>query len=483
MRDEILRLCSVTKASEAGEGEPALDHLNLRVFRGEILGVFQMNTVGREALIQLLQQNVPLKQGLVFWEGTLVNSHEHSDGSRNPVFVIEEGSGLIPGLTVLQNVFIKGSAAQKAWIRQNALSRRLGATLRAMGLEAEPSMPIRALSNSSKRGIELLRAVEAGAKLIVLENISNFLTQREQEEFGNYVRYFRDRGISFLHLSTNREELLALCGSIALMQDGTILKFRPAAEFREDVWDAALRQNITQAPGMPSRQTSRSVLTFRGVTTERLSGLDFSAVPGECLLVVDESQEEIHEIFTLLGSRKPPAGGEILLAGRRLSETAGGAAAASLCLVAAHPSETMVCEELSYLENLSISVNRKTGAFYRSARVLESILREYEPLIGPEIHAPSLRGVGPRARYDLVYYRIHLMNPKLAVIVQPLGNCDVALRRHILRLLQMLKGRGIALLLLSGSSFELSAVADRILFTSGGRVGKVSIPSSERKMK
>ena len=90
-------------------------------------------------------------------------------------------------------------------------------------------------------------------------------------------------------------------------------------------------------------------------------------------------------------------------------------------------------------------------------------MREYEPVIGQEIHAKNISKLELASLYNIVYYRYHLYNPKVLFCIQPLSQADIYLRRHIMELIQNLKIKGITIVILTVSISELLDVADRVL--------------------
>ncbi|HBM74922.1 MAG TPA: sugar ABC transporter ATP-binding protein, partial [Clostridiaceae bacterium] len=121
MREEIFRLERVTQIVG---GVTLLDDLNLHIFKGEIMGLVCINAHGKEALVKLLCQNVPIHYGRVYFQETLVNNYEHSSMSMNKVSVIEKQSSLVEDLTVSDNIFIMRRGFKKYLINRKILNEQ-----------------------------------------------------------------------------------------------------------------------------------------------------------------------------------------------------------------------------------------------------------------------------------------------------------------------------------------------------------------------
>ncbi len=125
---------------------------------------------------------------------------------------------------------------------------------------------------------------------------------------------------------------------------------------------------------------------------------------------------------------------------------------------------------MSYLDNLCFLADDRILLFWSKRRYRRSIRREYLPLLGPVIDAPSLTGLYPRDLYELVYHRVLLQNPRLVICVQPFAGIDVYQRLRIIQLINILRERGIAVLILAVSLSDSLQVADRLLAGKNGRI-------------
>ena len=115
MKRELLRMDHVNL--EAG-GERLLDNLNFQIFAGEIMGLVSRSFKGHDQLIGLIGYNRPITSGTVWYDGKIVNSYSYSDGSANRVYVIEQKSHLVEGLSVVDNIFVLRSGFRKYFINR-----------------------------------------------------------------------------------------------------------------------------------------------------------------------------------------------------------------------------------------------------------------------------------------------------------------------------------------------------------------------------
>ena len=163
-----------------------------------------------------------------------------------------------------------------------------------------------------------------------------------------------------------------------------------------------------------------------------------------------------------------PLYGQVLVDGKPPAGSSGGRRAVSF--IQQSPLQTMLYTDMSYLDNLCFLAGEKNPGLWLGSRLRRSIIREYYPLLCQDIYETDIRRLPARALYSLVYYKVHLYNPRLAVCIQPFFGADMYLRHHILQLIDGLRKKGIAVLILAVNLSDSLVVADRLLLVQNGRL-------------
>lgn len=107
-----------------------------------------------------------------------------------------------------------------------------------------------------------------------------------------------------------------------------------------------------------------------------------------------------------------------------------------------------------------------------SRNIKKSIIKEYESILGEEIHENDLLNLEPASLYNLVYYRLHLYNPNIVFCIQPFSGADMYLRKHIADLIRELKRKGITIIIIAVNISDTLSVADRLMIIEKGSVLK-----------
>lgn len=467
MRNEILRMENITLEEN---GEIYLDNLNFYILRGEIMGLLVADQKGSRQLIDLICTNGPIQFGRVYFEGKLVNQYAHSDLSENRVYVIEERGRLIDSLTVSDNLFVMRRGFKKYIINNKVLDGQVNRLMSEMGLSIDPQKRVSSL-NAFERGIvELLKAKLMGCGLVVLDRVSNFLSQKELQRFQDVIRDFSGQGMSFLYIGNHHQEVFRASDRTALFNQGIIRKVFEKEEMADDALDPyAISFDLSDSQNrLPEKA---AVLEFDRVRLEEGSALSFSLHRGECLMILDQDNQTWEMISKVLSGEHAIAGGRILLEKKPyVAVEPTDFLTAGIAVIPDDPLERFLFRDMSYMENLTFLLDRKLGHGKIKSSYLRSVRREYQPKVGSCIDAMNIDKLSVREKYGLAYYRIHLLHPKVVVCVQPLAKGDMYCRRYVLDLIQELKNNGISVLILTSNLADNMDVSDRMLVLQGGAI-------------
>ena len=148
------------------------------------MGLVAGRNRGYDQLIQLICQNLPISFGTVWYDGQIVNTYSHSSGTFNRVYVIEQMSHLVEGLSVVDNLFVLRKGFKKYFINERVLREQANKFFGENGLKVNVNKRVSALTPLERCLIELGKALLMGCKLIIIDNPGNFLSQYELMQIG-----------------------------------------------------------------------------------------------------------------------------------------------------------------------------------------------------------------------------------------------------------------------------------------------------------
>ena len=465
MREEVLRLENVTRIAD---GVTLLEDVNLQIFQGEIMGLICINYGGQDELLELLQKNIPIHYGRVYFNEKLVNSYEQTSSSMNKISIIERHSRLADDLRVADNIFVLRHGFRKYLINRKKLNAQLRQFTDELDLNLDGDRLVARLTPYEKYACELLRAVVAGVKLVVIKDISNCVGTADLIRFQELMKHFAAKGFSFLYVCNHHEEAFKICDRLALMENGRIIKVLDKRDFTRHKMNPYY---IGVYPGMPlvQRLKQENVLRFESVSTGHLHNASFSVDKGECVVLLDMNNTVLSDIIMAMKGVLPVDSGRIFLKGKPYTrKKARRAIENGVAFIGQYPTSSMLFPDMDYMKNLCFLIDQKRNIFRMNGRIRKSVIQEYGDLLGDDIFAKDITRLGPVSLYNLIYYRIHLFNPGVVFCVQPFSDADLNLRRHVVDLILLLKKKGIAVIILAVNLSDSLIVADRLLQVKEG---------------
>lgn len=457
MRQEIFRMERVTYMEQ---GVKKLENFNLQIYAGEIMGLIPVNAHGKNAVMKLLQNNLPLYDGYIYYSGEQVNSWRGAYKKNNRVSIIQAQNRLVRGMTVADNIFVLRQGFRQYVLHMPVLKKQLMPFMKDIGMDISADVRIEKLSAFERVVVELLRAVVAGYHLIVLDEISTVVGREEMEKLYRIMRHYTEQGFSFLFISTHFEEILHICGRAGFLCNGRLQKVVQERDMSRKTLQECLEGYDRRVWGYPESRRPRKMgqeifLEAELENVEKLRQFSFSVREGECLTLQAQNDQVLQDCVRFLTGE----GSRMLMDGKRLRVGMD----KEIAVVSAEPTSTMIFQEMSYMDNLCMGLARRMPDVWSGRKIRASIRREYAQVLGEEVFDRPVEALSERQKYQLVYTRIALQKPRAAFLIQPFMGADMPHRRFIWEMLEQLLDKGIAIILLSVNPLDTWLVAQRTL--------------------
>ena len=470
MREEMLRMERVTYINQ---GVTGLDNFSMTIWAGEVLGLVPINNNGLKELFSLLKQNYPLHYGYVYYHEKLVNEWSNPKGGMNRISIIRTKSSLAKDLTVADNIFVLRPGFRKWFMQPEELRKQLIPFMEEIGVHIRADAYVDELTVFEKFVVELLKAVIAGNRLIVLESIGTFISDSELTKLHEILRFYAERGISFLYITAHFEETRQFCDRTALMQNGHIMKYFDTGDTTSDKlfvpcvedYDRWVRMQLNISD---EGKREQAALEIRSLYHGNLRNLNFCVNAGECVVLQDMDNRALSDFFTLLEELKPQSG-QIIVDGQKLRSKRD----RRIAVIQELPTETMIYHSMSYFDNLCFNMDHRFKKIWLSGGIKKSIASEYGEVLGEDVFYKRIGDLTIRQKYDLVYTRILLQNPRVVFCVQPFKQAEVSIRSHIWELLERFLKKGIAVVILAVNLADSLALADRLIRIQHGTVQEI----------
>lgn len=463
MRKEILRMDHVVLTEN---NQPLLNDLSVQIFEGEIYGILRLERHGGAELFRLIVWNEQIQSGHVFFREQLVNHAESANGCRNKVAVIDSSNRLIESLSLAENLFVIRPGFRKFIIHQRILDAQTERLLKKYDIHLPCCAKVEELKPYGRLVAELLRAVVAGERLVILMDIPDLLGSEELTEFHKLLRKMTHFGMTFLYVYNHHETLRKICDRIAIFKKGRIEKVLEPSDSLKDhvrIFARPAYECLSQLAAPSRLPGCETVLQLNQVSWGGLRDFSMSIHSSETVLLIDHNNtvlDDLMELFQALNHHEIIPG----------VTTQAAPADLRLGILQRAPTRTALFPHMSYLDNLCFSLGEKNPGIWRNRRLMNSVAREYREELGDLLDETQLFSLHSQDLYTLAYYRYLIAKPDLVVCIQPISGLDMYLRPHILRLIARLRDSGIPVLVLSTDLYDTLYVADRILWVEDGKV-------------
>jgi len=217
----IVEMRAITKLFP---GVRALDQVNFNVYPGEIRGLVGKNGAGKSTLMHILTGLYPPTHGEIWIAGKPVANLTSTTAKELGISIVHQHSQMIPPLSMAENIYCgnlpKSRFGLIDWPRT---FREAQASIEQLGLRIDVRRTIEGASIAEKQMIEIVKALFAKARVMVLDEPTAPLPKSEVELLFSFVRRLRDQGVSFVYISHYLEEVFQLCDTVTVLKDGAVV--------------------------------------------------------------------------------------------------------------------------------------------------------------------------------------------------------------------------------------------------------------------
>lgn len=367
------------------KGIKQLEDFNLQIYQGEIMGLIPINAHGLQELLLLMQTNMPLYDGHIYYCGERINSWKSTRRSGNRIGIIDANSRLVEHMTVTDNIFVLRQGFRQEVIQNKLLRKQLEPFMGDIEMAIPADAYVDKLSAFERVVVELLRAVVAGYRLIVLNEISTVINGEELSKLYEIMHHYGKQGFSFLYVSPHLEEIMEVCDRVALLSNGRIQKVAQGEEMKAEIvegytleFDSMVRYHIENRN--PAVWQKREVLSFSHVAGEALQDFNMKVYEGECVVIQNLDNQVFQDILQVLYGDRKLKKGDCFISGKKVSLPD----SKEIAVVAAKPTKTMIFNGMSYMDNLCMGLSRRVPNVWKK-NMRDSVRKEYGPVLGEEV--------------------------------------------------------------------------------------------------
>ena len=461
-------------------GNRVLDRVSFELRRGELHSLMGANGAGKSTLIKILNGIHNPVSGGIEVNGRPVRVRSPKDAENLGLAFVHQELNVCNDMSVAENIYIGNWARTPLGLYdQRETSRRARELLDMMGIDLNPNAMVRRLRAAEKQIIEILKALTGNAGIIVLDEPTSSLNEKEKENFFAIVKRLKGRGVSIIFISHFLEDVIQLSDRVTVLKDGVNNGlFEKGAYGKDDLITAMMGQKITGGgrDRLRSRDDAPVALEIRGLTSDK-KFRDVSLqvrvgdIVGVCGLLGAGKTEIARAIFGL----DPFDAGSISLFGQEVrSPTPSGMIAREVVLLTEERKLEGFVPLLSIRENSTLSVMRRMRNAWRTIDLgrQDEFARERAERLGVKmssIEQPVVSLSGGNQQ-KVVIIKCMASNPRLFLLDEPTRGVDVYAKSEIYRFLREAADAGTTVMIFSSELEELLENCGKIVILKKGRV-------------
>jgi ABC-type sugar transport system ATPase subunit len=454
----------------------ALRQVSLAITAGRVHALVRENGAGKSTLGNVLTGAITPDSGELVVAGDVQRLRSPRHAAALGIVGITQELSLIPARSVLDNVLLGTEPTRGGILDRRAQRARYAELERRYGLGVDPDAIVRDLSVADQQKVELLRALNRDADVLVMDEPTARLTTHEAAALLDIVRALSDAGTAIVYVSHFLEEVLAVADDVTIMRDGQVVRSRPAGdETADSLLEGMVGRTIgsTFPPKMLAADGAPVRLDVRGLTrTGEFGPVSLQVRAGDIVGIaglVGAGRSEL--AFGIAGASMPTAGtvtidGEPLPPGRIAEAIERG-----LYLIPESRREQGLVPRRSIAENVVLPHLRRLAPFGftrpREERQVASRVCEQSMvrMAGASSTVASLSGGNQQ---KVMFARWLVEPPRVLIADEPTRGVDVAAKQNIYRVITELAAGGAAVVVISSELEELIGLAHRVLVMRGG---------------
>jgi rhamnose transport system ATP-binding protein len=494
---QLLQLSAVTKSFGAVR---ALKDISFDLRAGEIHALLGENGAGKSTLIKIITGAHPPDGGTIEIAGERVGKLSPAAARKLGIACIYQQPALFPDLTVAENIGLRleraNSLSRVDWKKRR---QRAGELLRRIGADVSTDAEIRSLSMPGQQLVEIACALGAGARIVIMDEPTASLTQKETGLLFAVIRDLRDGGVGIIYISHRLEEIFQLADRVTVLRDGESLGTYfvggsrrepaqiPSEESQGGLTSAATITESELIKLMVGREISQifpaaesapgeTVLSLKnlGCTAGGVRNVSLEVRAGEILGLAGLVGAGRTELARTIFGITPADDGEIFLCGKKVQiQSPQEAVARGIAYVPEDRRRHGVILEMPIAQNMTMAIHRQLfpGTWLRfgaeHACALDFIHQLDVRAYGPEAPGHSLSG-GNQQKVSLA--RWLATKPKVLILDEPTQGVDVGAKSEIHKIIRRLAKDGLAVLMISSDLPEILGMSDRIAVMRGGTI-------------
>lgn len=465
---------SIRNVSKRFAGVKALEDVSFDLKKGEIMGLVGENGAGKSTIIKILAGVYKKDKGEIYFKGEEFNPADPADSLGKGIVVIHQERQLIPDLSVAMNLFLDKMPLKKIlgfipFIDRSLLKKNTKDVLSSLGIDIDPQTPVSRLSAAEKQIIDIAKAVNADAKIVILDEPTASLEPKEVQMLFNFMENLKEKGTSVVFVSHRIEEVMEISDRITILRDGKLIKTveTDKTNIGEVITDIVGHEVTTLYPKEDAEIGEEKMCVSNMKFTKKSTPISFNIKSGEIVSVTGLIGSGAGLSLECLSGKKRFYDGEVKLHGKHLKiKTPADVVEKGMGYVPDDRKNEGIIPEMSVEQNILLPNLAKVTKYGFISKAKTRAL--VDPLIKSlNIKTPSpktpVKNLSGGNQQKVVIAKWLASDVTLLQLNQPTHGVDVGAKAEVHKLLGGFAKAGGSVLFASSDLPEVVSASDRVV--------------------
>lgn len=475
-------LLEMIEVSKSFPGVKALDKVNLKIRPQTVHALMGENGAGKSTLMKCLFGIYSKDEGKIFLDGKEVNFISAKDALENGVSMVHQELNQVLQRTVMDNIWLGRYPLKGIFVDHKKMYEDTKKIFKELEIDVDPKAKVSTLSVSQMQMVEIAKAFSYNSKIIVMDEPTSSLTEKEVGHLFKIIKKLTDRGCGVVYISHKMEEIKEICDDITILRDGQWVTTASLEGLSTDeIIGMMVGRSLTQRFPEKTNVPQEIILQVEDLTAKNqpsIKGVSFELRKGEILGVaglVGSKRTDIVE--TIFGIRERESG-KVVVNGKEIENKSSLEAIRNgFALVTEERRATGIFPQLNIEFNSLISnmtnyegKNKilNSSKMYGDTKWVIDSMRVKTP--NQKTPIGNLSGGNQQ---KVIIGRWLLTSPDILMLDEPTRGIDVGAKYEIYQLMLDLANKGKGIIMISSEMPELLGVTDRILVMSNGKVAGI----------
>lgn len=468
-----------------------LDHINLDLRRGSIMGLMGENGAGKSTMMKCLFGTYQKDEGTITLDGREISFSGPKDALENGIAMVHQELNQCLERNVVDNLFLGRYPVNKMGVVDEARMRKEANDLfRRLGMTVNLTQPMRTMSVSQRQMVEIAKAISYNAKVIVLDEPTSSLMAQEVEKLFQMMRKLREQGISLIYISHKMDEIFEICDEVSVLRDGNLVMTKSTSETNmNELISAMVGRSLDNRFPPVDNVPGEPILKIQNLSTKfdpHLQDITFDVRRGEIFGLyglVGAGRTELLE--TIFGIRTRAAGRVYFRDHLMNFSNARAAMDHGFALITEERKANglFLKGDLTFNTTIANLEQYKNGPALSNDKMVRATNREIKTMntkcMGPDDLISSLSGGNQQ---KVIFGKWLERYPQVFLMDEPTRGIDVGAKYEIYELIIDMAKKGTTVIVVSSEMPEILGITNRIGVMSNGRLsGIVDTKSTDQE--